>query len=532
MIKKLSVFLVIIFITAISGWVYLANKFETIAKEEIIPKLQKNESIVSVDQDSVVIDKYKFKLSLQNVTAFQNSKLFKMHADKIIACYNPFSDSIKARITGDKLTIGEDDLKIYFPSPNHVIDFNRSLLINDIEQFKIIISSKDSSVYFANDDKFISKSDDSIITISNTLDNDMYKMHFGMKVDSLQVNPESQYSLKVLSRIFPDYKLLNQTSFGYAESDLKQKLDNLYYGILNEIGPINYQTDYSIQLGKNHVLSLVSALNGKKDVKDLLNEFSFTKDIYSVSTSESMKNSSINQISNIKFSGDGQKISTRINLESSDSVFDEEQKLRIISKTNEFLLTLLKILNKENSSKIDNKLTAEDFTKISETLTNIDKTEIKIGVEYDINTNNLEQEILLSLDDFNIKSEGKVNDKVYNGTFEISNPKLLIDTIGNIYENSMRSILIKLADNPEDEKTVAGYDKIARNIQENGFGVLSALHKEDELKENDKLVSELIFDPSSFKFKINNKGFFEILTDERVAKFLGNFPSDDKEKDK
>lgn len=532
MIKKLSIFIIIILITAISGWIYLAKKFETIAKEEIIPKLQKNESIVSVDQDSIVIDKYKFKLSLQNVTAFQNSKLFKMHADKIIVCYNPFSDSIKAQIIGDKLTIGEDDLKIYFPSPNHIIDFNRSLLKNDIEQFKITISSTNSSIYFAKDDKFISKSDDSVITISNSLDNDMYKMHLGMKIDALQVNPESQFSLKALKQIAPEYKLLNQTSFEYAENDIKQKLDNLYYNILNEIGPINYQTDYSIELGKNHVFSLVSALNGKRDIKEVLNEFSFTKDIYSVSTSESMKNSSINQTSNIKFCGDGEKINARINFESSDSGFDEEQKLRIIHQTNEVLLTLFKILNKDNPSKIDNNITAEDFTKISEMLININKTEVKIGAEYDINSNNLEQEILLSLGDFNIKSEGKVNDKVYNGTFEISNPKLLIDTIGNIYENSMRPILIKLVDNPEDEKTVAGYDKITRNIQENGFGALSALHKEDELKENDKLVSELLFDPASFKFKVNNKGFFEILTDERVAKFLGNFPSEDKEKDK
>ena len=202
MIKKLSIFLVIIFITAISGWVYLANKFEKIAKEEIIPKLQKNESIIFAYQDYIVIDKYKFKLSLQNVTVFQNSKLFNMHADKIIACYNPFSDNIKAQITGDKLTIGAEDLKIYFPSPNHVIDFNRSLLKNDLEQFKITIFSKDSSIYFANNDKFISKSDEAIITISNSLDNDIYKMNFGMKVDALQVNPESQFSLKVLNRIF------------------------------------------------------------------------------------------------------------------------------------------------------------------------------------------------------------------------------------------------------------------------------------------------------------------------------------------
>ncbi|CAN0586383.1 unnamed protein product, partial [Ectocarpus sp. 12 AP-2014] len=186
----------------------------------------------------------------------------------------------------------------------------------------------------------------------------------------------------------------------------------------------------------------------------------------------------------------------------------------------------------DNPSKIDNKVISEDFTKISEILTNIDKTEIKIGVEYDIKSNNLEQEILYSLGDFNIKSKGKVNDKGYNGTFEISNPKLLTDTIGHIYENSMRPIFVKLSDNRDDKKTVAEYDKIAKNIQENGFSALSAFHKDNELKENSKLVTEVLFDPTGFKFKINDKGFFEILTDERVAKFLENLPYEDKAENK
>ncbi|MDP5110035.1 MAG: hypothetical protein NWP47_01450 [Rickettsiaceae bacterium] len=521
MIKKLSIFLVVIFITAISGWVYLADKFEKIATEEILPKLQKTESLVSIDQDSIVIDKYKFKLTLQNVTAFPNSKLFKIHADKIIVCYNPFLDSLKAQITGDKLTVGEEDLKIYFPSPNHVINFNRSLLKHDLEQFEISILSKDSSIYFANDDKFISKSDDSIITISNSLDNDMYKMHFGMQVSALQVNPESQFLLKVLNQILPN-----------LEQKLDNYYDNYYYDILNETGPSNCQANYSIQLKKDHVHSIIAVLKGEKDIKEVLNEFSFTKDIYSVSISESLKNSSINYSGNISFSGNGEKINAGIDATLNNS-YNEGQKSEIIAVFNKNLLNGSKMLSKENPSMVEDRLNVEDFTKISEILTNIDKTQFKIDVEYDIKSNNLQQEILFSLNDFNMKSEGRVNDKVYNGTIEISDPKLLTDSIPHMYENALRPIFAKLADSSEDKKTVDGYDKIAKNIQENGLSSLSALHKGDgELKENSKLVTELIFDPTGFKFKINDKGFFEILTDERIAKFLENLPYEDKAENK
>lgn len=524
MIRKLSIFLVVIFITAISGWIYLADKFEKIATEEILPKLQKPESLVSIDQDSIVIDKYKFKLTLQNVTAFPNSKLFKMHADKIIVCYNPFLDSLKAQITGDKLTIGEEDLKIYFPSPNHVINFNRSLLKNDLEQFEITILSKDSSIYFANDDKFISKSDDSTITISNSLDNDMYKMHFGMKASALQVNEESGYESKVLSRI----------SSVFAQSDLESMFGSSYYVVLNETGPYNCQEDYSIQLRKDHVHRVIAVLNGEKNIREVLNDFSFTKDIYSVDISEIMKNSSINCYSNISFSGNGEKINAKIDA-AFNSSYNEEQKSGIISGINKNQLKILKMLNKENPSRIEDKLSMEDFTKISEIFTNVNESKFKVDLEYDIHSNNLEQGIIFTLNDFNIKSEGKVKDKVYNGTIEISDPKLLTDGIGHIYENAMRPIFVKLSDNSDDKKTIAEYekvDKIARNIQENGFSALSAFHKEDELKENSKLVTEVLFDPTGFKFKVNGKGFFEILTDERVAKFFENLPSEDKVKDK
>jgi hypothetical protein len=74
---------------------------------------------------------------------------------------------------------------------------------------------------------------------------------------------------------------------------------------------------------------------------------------------------------------------------------------------------------------------------------------------------------------------------------------------------------------------VAAYDKISKNIKENGFSTLSTFHKDEELKENSALVTELTFDPDGFEFNINDKGFFEILADERIANFLKNIPTED-----
>jgi hypothetical protein len=85
MIKKLSIFLVAMFIVAASGWVYLANKFEKIATEEILPKLQKKESLVSIDQDSIIIEKYKnffvieFRKNKTTTTTTTTTETFKIN---------------------------------------------------------------------------------------------------------------------------------------------------------------------------------------------------------------------------------------------------------------------------------------------------------------------------------------------------------------------------------------------------------------------------------------------------------------------
>lgn len=516
MIKKLGAILVIAAAAAATGWLYFANKFEKIATEEILPKLQKDESLISIDEDSIVIDKYKFKLTLQDISIFPKSEFFKIHADEITACYNPFSDNIKAEITGNKLTISEGDLEIYFPSPNHTIDFNRSLIKNNFDNFKISVSSKDSSIYFANDDKFISKSDNSKITISNSLDDDMYDMNLKVKIDALQMNPESQFFVKVL----------NQISSEFAKNSINPKIDGYYYKMLGETGPINYKTEYSVQLGKDHVHNLIASLKGEKDIKEVLESFAFTKDIYSIDINESIKNSAIDDSGDISFSSDGEKIRAEIDIALNRN-YSEEQRKNITEICKGLLLEGLKLLNKEEASIIENKFSADDFTKLSEMLTDVNKIETLIDFEYDIKSTNLEQEVKFVLNDFKIKSEGEVKDKVYNGTIEISDPKLITEGIPYIYESATRPILLKLSDNNDDTMNIAAYDKISKNIQENGFSALSTFHKDEELKENGKLVTELTFDPKGFKFKINEKGFFEILSDERIANFLENMPVED-----
>jgi hypothetical protein len=79
--------------------------------------------------------------------------------------------------------------------------------------------------------------------------------------------------------------------------------------------------------------------------------------------------------------------------------------------------------------------------------------------------------------------------------------------------------LLKL-NNPPKELNIPAYNQMAVNIQDNGFNALAAFHEKDSLKEAERLVSNMTFDLNDFKFNINDKSFLELLTDERVVKFL------------
>ena len=57
------------------------------------------------------------------------------------------------------------------------------------------------------------------------------------------------------------------------------------------------------------------------------------------------------------------------------------------------------------------------------------------------------------------------------------------------------------------------------------------MHNGEELQEADILTTNLFFNPQGFDFKINDKGFLNILTDERVVKFLQDMPEKDNQAD-
>lgn len=516
--KKISIVLAILLIAIGGVWFYLANKFEKIATEEMLPKLQQDGTLVSIDMDAVIIEKFKFQVILPNITIFPKSELFKIKSDKIIACYNPISDKIKMHFAGDKVTYASGELESYSPSPNLEINFNRSLLRKDFTNFDINISSKDESLYFSQDDTFISRADRSIINISSTLENDMYDMNLSYSVDAMQLNSESEFFDKLIIALAPEF----------ATNSNLQKLNSFYYKIIEESGPFDYSTSYKVKLGENYVDNIIAAVKENNEstevFKNAITNFSFIQDTYSIDLKENIKSKMMNDNTVMNFSGDGKTMKTMADI-SIDHTYSEKQKKHISG----LFYEAFQLFSKKATSGIQDKLTETDFTELTKTFTDIQNIKLKVNTEYDVESSNFDHNIELAFNDVGIVFQGESKDKNYNGKIELSDPKIMIDTAAQTYASAIRPLTLKLNDDVVNHEIIA-FDAIVKNAEENGFKALSAFHNEEELNEGGKLVSELSFDLGSFSFKINDKGFLEMLTDERVVKFLKDMPEPQEDK--
>ena len=523
--KKLGLVIALLLISVAGVWIYLANKFEKIATEDLLPKIQNNHALIKVDLDAAIIEKFKFRLTLKDVTILPNSPDLKANVDKIITSYNPFTDKITLCLDGDKLSIGAENTAIYIPSPNQTISFNRSAVTNNFEDIDFSAISKDFSLYFAADDKFIARADKSKLTFSNLLKDGTYFIDFKVISNNVEINPDSKYTTHLLKNLLPE-SLIKDTSL---DSSLYN--DSYHYKIIQSTGPIDLTTEYSIKLSKNALSNIISALQGEKEFSEVYKDFEFDKEDYSLAIKESLNNKAIKDNGFVHFSGDGSNININMDLSFMRN-YNDTQKQQIISITSDFIsnFTQPKSINENLNFNKTFKGTPEDFIPLAKHMTDIENLNIALNVDYDIDTTDTTHSLNIALNKFNAELKGTIKDKIYAANAVIDTPNLLITSLTGFYNSSIKPILVQNT-TIENASDLDSFHKIIENIKDNGFEAISTLHSGEELQEDDILTTNLFFNPQGFDFKINDKGFISVLTDERVVKFLQDMPEQDEQKD-
>ena len=515
--KKLRLLIITILLIAAGGWFYLANKFEQIVENDIISKLNHENSLITADLDSLLIEKFKFKVTLKDVVILPNVPHLRLVSDQVIMTYNPLADRLSAKFGGKKLTGGKDKTEFYIPSPDEVIEFNRGLLQKSYDTIDIVIKSQEPSIYFASNDQFITRANMAKASFSSKLGKDgMYDIKFALEADKMDINPESKYMLFVLDSMFPE--LANNDSLSDAHLDLY----NYYFQVANKTGPTNYNTAYSARIGKTHMDNFVSVLNGEKELTDVVKEFSFTTDHYSLSGQESFKNAAINDYSTFYIAGDAVNIKGDFDL-SMNRDFNEDQQQKVMKVIQDVLLKTAN--NFLGEAKETANLSSNDFSLLANDFIDLKQASLSFSANYNIESSDIDQALKLNVGEFSAQLNGSVNDKIYEGKAVISTPRNLIDGITNIHFKDIKPLLAKAY--PENPKFIVDQNQIITNVKENGLSALSTFHENEELKEGDSLVINLMLNPSKFDFQINGNDVFDILTDKRVVKFLNDMPDKD-----
>jgi hypothetical protein len=523
--KKIGSVIALLLIVIAGIWMYLANEFEKIANEDLLPKIQNNDSLIKVDLDAVAIEKFKFRITFKDVTILPNVPDLRVNVDKIITSYNPFTDKITLCINSDKLSMGTENTAIYIPSPNQTVTFNRSILTNDFKDMDLSIISKNFAAYFASDDKFISRADKFKLTFSNLLNDGNYLINLKIISDKVEINPDSKYTTYLWNNSMPE-SLINTTGL-----DNNLYNDSYHYKIIESTGPIDLTTEYSLKLSENALRNIISALRGTKELSEVYKDFEFEKEDYSLSIKESLNNDAIKDNGFVHFSGNGSNINANVNI-SFIRNYNEIQKQEIISITSDFIskLTQQRASNEKLNLNQNFKGTPEDFIPLAEHITDIKNLNMIFNLDYDIASADLTHALNIGLNSFNVELNGTIKDKIYNAYAAINTPSLLINSLTGFYETSIKPLLVQNT-TIENAAYIKSFHKIVENIKDNGFEALSTLHSGEELQEDDILTTNLVFNPQGFDFKINDKGFFNILTDERVVKFLQDMPEKDNQED-
>lgn len=513
-----------VIIPAIAGiiWFMLASKFESAVRATYLPILQEQQErgIIDLDPNNIEIHKYRFTVVAKDFTIFPKSTVFQTKLDKVSAFFNPITRNVSICSSGKKLFFSSGSFESYIDNPSFSIVINESVFTGTKNNFHISFSTKEQSLK-------------SVASNSVLVSDDGSSYEFVGKLDE-QTN---QYSLKLTTdtkgtKVTRDYfkwsSQLVDSFWGVKQEDqqLKDFLNDLsadYYYVMVPGDSVNSNMKFTVVADKNHLGNIYKFIKGRiqldEMMSNLVGNFDVNKELFVVGMSASYGNSLFNNKLSFDLSGDGKEIKGNLNGEDTRN-YPEDKKQKIVSLTSEFLAKLFNKINANNPSKTQ-ELTADDFTDLSSSLISLKSIKFNTDVSYKIQDTSLSANLHTSIDDYNMNmSIESKNQGIYKGIFTLSDPFKLINAKTKFAHEVLLPLLRKATD---DTVSLSIMQRYVSNIESNGFEALKVLNKTSGLVAGDKFEAEFSFEPKNFDFRINDKLFFDVITNEKIAKFLNGF---------
>jgi len=515
----------ILAVAAVFGitWFVLANKFEDKVRTVYLPILQeqKEKGLIEVDLDSIKIHKYKFAVVITNFVIFPKSDIFQAKLDGISLFYNPLTKDISVSSFGDKVSIGSGETEISIAKPSFSTKISGSVFQGNMNDIHVTFNSAPQQILRSADQlplitdkgtsyEIIGKLDEKtnqylLKLVANTkgisITRNYFKWSHQLTSKNFEITQEDQPLTDFLNDIAADYY--------YATVP-----DNL----------IDSNMNVSIAANKSHLENIFKFIQGKIHFEELASNlaktFNLNKELFDIVILASYGNSLFNNKLSFNLSGDTKDIKGSLDIQDNKN-YPKDKGDEIAKLTAELLS---KIFNKITEDNLDNskKLTAEDFMSLANSLIEIKNTEFSTNLTYEIKDSIADANLHFNINEYSIDLEISNKDKErYHGLLVLSDPFKIINAKTKFAHEIVLPLVEKISG--EDKTNLNIMQKYISNIESNAFEALKVFSKIPELTQGDKFEADFSYEPKSFSLKINNKSFLEIITDEKIVKFLRGF---------
>lgn len=527
--KKIGIFAVVAVL--IITWFVLANKFEDKVRTVYLPILQekKEKGLIEVDFNNIEIHKYKFAVAITNFVIFPQSDIFQTKLDGISFFYNPLTKNLSVSSFGDRISIGSGETEMYIANPSFSTQISGSVFQGSMNDIRVTFNSAPQQFLRSADQlslmtdkgasyEIIGKLDEKtnqylLKLVANTkgisITRDYFKWSNQLTSKNFKITQESQMLTDFLNDIAADYY--------YATVP-----DNL----------IDSSMNVSIAADKSHLENVLKFIQGtirfEELASNLAKNFNPNKELFDIVILASYGNSLFNNKLSFNLSGDTKDIKGSLDIQDNKN-YPKDKGDEIAKLTAELLS---KIFNKITEDNLDNskKLTAEDFMSLANSLIEIKNTEFSTNFTYEIKDSIANANLHFNINEYSIDLEISNKDKErYHGLLVLSDPFKIINAKTKFAHEIVLPLVEKISG--EDKTNLNIMQKYISNIESNAFEALKVFSKIPELTQGNKFEADFSYEPKSFSLKINNKSFLEIITDEKIVKFLRGFYTQEDKQD-
>lgn len=519
--KKIGIFAVVAVL--IITWFVLANKFEDKVRTVYLPILQekKEKGLIEVDFNNIEIHKYKFAVAITNFVIFPQSDIFQTKLDGISFFYNPLTKNLSVSSFGDRISIGSGETEMYIANPSFSTQISGSVFQGNMNDIRVTFNSApqqflrsadqlplmtDKGTSYEITGKLDEKTNQYLLKLVATtkgisITRDYFKWSHQLTSKNFKITQESQLLTDFLNDIAADYY--------YATVP-----DNL----------IDSNMNVSIAADKSHLENIFKFIQGKTRFEELASNlaknFNPNKELFDIAILASYGNSLFNNKLSFNLSGDTKDVKGSLDIQDNKN-YPKDKSDEIAKLTAELLSKIFNKITEDNLDK-SKKLTAEDFMNLANSLIEIKNTEFSTNLTYEIKDSIADANLHFNINEYSIDLEISNKDKErYHGLLVLSDPFKIINAKTKFAHEIVLPLVEKISG--EDKTNLNIMQKYISNIESNGFEALKVFSKIPELTQGDKFEADFSYEPKSFSLKINNKSFLEIITDEKIVKFLRGF---------